>query len=112
MTNVFNIVRNIVLYKHKEIMKTLTLKPQHETSVIGQMIQLVSSINYHKNEIAPRLQDAELFERKEYEAMNNENIQSLSEMKAYIIENENVFNDLLSSYGLSVSVFINKFILN
>ena len=92
-------------------MKTLALKPQHETSVIGQMIQLASSINYHKNEIAPRLQDAEPFERKEYEAMNNENIQSLSEMKAYIIENESTFNNLLSSYGLSVSIFINKFIL-
>jgi len=92
-------------------MKTLALKPQHETSVIGQMIQLVSSINYHKNEIAPRLHEAELFERKEYEAMNNENIQSLSEMKAYIIENESTFNNLLFSYGLSVSVFINKFIL-
>ena len=92
-------------------MKTLALKPQHETSVIGQMIQLASSINYHKNEIAPRLQDAVPFERKEYEAMNNENIQSLSEMKAYIIENESTFNNLLSSYGLSVSIFINKFIL-
>ena len=52
MTNVFNIVRNIVLYKHKEIMKTLSksnglkklLKVNGGNSKSAKAFQIVSEL--------------------------------------------------------------------
>jgi len=93
-------------------MATLTLKPQHEDSVIGQILSLKSQLNYHKHSIAPFTYEMEKWEIKEYEAINSDNYYKLEELKQYIISNEACFNELLSSYNMSVAIFVNKYILN
>lgn len=95
-------------------MKTLTLKPQHETTVIGQMLSLKSAIEYHKKEIAPNLHEVATWEKKEYNAVNADNIAELERLKAIIIADKPTFNQFLQQYqsGLCVALFINKYILN
>lgn len=95
-------------------MKTLNLKPQHETTVIGQMLYLKCAIEYHKNEIAPNLYQVEAWEQKEYNAVNSQNVAELDRLKQVIIADESTFNHFLQQYqsGLSVALFINKYILN
>lgn len=93
-------------------MKTLILKPQHETTSIGLMLQYKSAIEYHNKNIAPRFNEMEKWEQKEYKKNLIDYTNSLEDNKKYIIENESFFNELLSQYNLSVSIFINKYILN
>lgn len=93
-------------------MKTLVLKPQHETSVIGQLLSLKSQINHHNQNIAPFYYNMIACEVKEYTAVNGENEAMFADLKKYLIGNEAVFNALLSQYNLSTSVFVNKYLLN
>lgn len=92
-------------------MKNLILKPQHEDSVIGQLLALKSQLDYHKNEIAPKYYEMEKWEQKEYLSVDNDNQLQFDNLKNHIIENQCVFNALLNSYNLSVAVFVNKFLL-
>jgi hypothetical protein len=92
-------------------MITLTLKPQHQDSVIGQLLSLKSKLDYHKNEIAPNLYQLKDWEKKEYATVDYDNQLEFDCLKQYIIENQGVFNSLLNSYNLSVAIFVNKFLL-
>lgn len=95
-------------------MKTLTLKPQHETTIIGQMLQLKRSIQYHKENIAPNLHEVAKWEQKEYLAVDADNQAELERLKQIIISDKPTFNQFLSQYqsGLCVAMFVNKYILN
>jgi hypothetical protein len=94
-------------------MKTMIIKPQHETTVIGQMLSLKSQIDYHKKEIAPNLYQVEEWEQKEYLAVNAANKLELERLKQVIIEDKPTFNNFFQQYssGLCVAIFINKYIL-
>ncbi|MGF7082975.1 hypothetical protein [Mucilaginibacter sp. UYCu711] len=95
-------------------MKTLKLKPEHETSVIGQILSLKSQLDYHKNNIAPFFHEMEKWEQKEYSAVNADNEVELERLKQHIIANTPTFNQFLQQYqsGLCVPMFVNIYILN
>lgn len=95
-------------------MKTLTLNPQHETTVIGQILSLKSAIAYHKNNIAPFLHEVAAWEQKEYLAVNADNETELERLKQIIIADKPTFNQFLQQYqsGLCVAMFVNIYILN
>lgn len=88
------------------------LKPQHQDSVIGQMLGLKAQITYHNDNIVPFYNEMKVWEKKEYDNVNNNNINKLAELKQYTIENESLFNLILIDYNMSVAIFINKYILN
>lgn len=100
--------------KEATAMKTLILKPQHETTVIGQMLSLKSQVEYHKNSIAPFLYQVAAWEQKEYLSVNADNENELERLKQIIIADKPTFNAFLQQYqsGLCVSLFVNKYILN
>jgi|GEM_PF-4129110 len=93
-------------------MKRDNLKPQHQDTVIGQMLDLKAQINYHNDSIVPFYSELQVWEKKEYESVNNDNINKLAALEQYIIENESLFNLILIDYNMSVAIFINKHILN
>ncbi len=99
--------------KTKREMGTLILKPQHKTTVIGQMLSLKSQIEYHKKEIAPNLYQLDKWEEKEYLKVNSDNIAELERLKKIIIADKPTFTNFLQKYssGLCVAIFINKYIL-
>lgn len=95
-------------------MKTLTLKPQHETTVIGKMLSLKSQIEYHKKNTAPFYHEMEKWEMKEYQSVLSDNETELERLKQIIIADKQTFNQFLSQYqsGLCVAMFVNIYILN
>ena len=93
-------------------MNTIKLNAKHQDSVIGQILELKNQITYHTENIAPFYSEMQAWEAKEYKSVYDENISRLSELKNMLIENESIFNEILSSYNLTVAVFINKYILN
>lgn len=95
-------------------MKTLTLKPQHETTVIGQMLSLKSQIEYHNKNIAPFYHEMGKWEMKEYQSVLSDNETELERLKQIIISDKPTFNQFLQQYqsGLCVAMFINIYILN
>lgn len=95
-------------------MKKLTLKPQHETSVIGQMLSLKSQIDYHKKNTAPFYHEMDKWEMKEYAGVLADNEAELERLKQVIIADKATFNQFLSQYqsGLCVAMFVNTYILN
>lgn len=90
-------------------MKAENLKPQHQTSAIGQLLELKAQVVYHELNIAPFYSEMEAWEKKEYAGVYAKNIDALNQLKKHVIENESLFNDILNSYGLSVSVFLSKY---
>lgn len=92
-------------------METLSLKPQHQSSVIGQLLELKSQLQFHKTEIAPKFYQMEKWEQKEYIKVDSDNQNEFDTLKSYLIVNESIFNDILNHYNLSVAVFVNKFLL-
>lgn len=93
-------------------MKTLALKPQHQDSVIGQILGLKAQLEYHKHNIAPFTYEMEKWEAKEYQAVHEDNLSQFNDLRNHIISNEAVFNLLLCDYNLSVAIFINLFVNN
>jgi len=89
-------------------MKSSDLKPQHQTNVIGQILDLCDSNVYVKECLS---QDMEAWERKEYESILNENIDTLKKLKDYILIHKEGFEEILSQYKLSVAVFINQSVM-
>jgi hypothetical protein len=92
-------------------METLKLEEKHYGNVIDQMLKLKSRINYHITEIVPNLSSMYSYEEKEYIVIYNSCLAELKFLKNLIIEHEAIFNEILTCYNLSVSVFINKYIL-
>lgn len=91
-------------------MTTLKLQPKHEDTVIAKMLSLKSQINYHIENVAPFYSEMEKYEAKEYKEIYSENVTELNEKKQYILENEMLFNNILSLYGLTVTIFLVRFI--
>lgn len=87
-------------------MKIEQLKPQHQDSVIGVMISLNCQMMHYKSEILPYINDMAAWEAKEYVLINDSNAKQFDDCKAHIIENESIFNEMLSSYNLSVATFV------
>ncbi|MDB5288549.1 MAG: hypothetical protein JWR05_3498 [Mucilaginibacter sp.] len=92
-------------------METLALKPQHETTVIGQLLSLKSQLVYHAKNTAPFYNEMAIWEMKEYKAVNEDNEVEFLRLKNILISNQSTFNVLLSEYGHSVAVFVNKYLL-
>lgn len=78
------------------------LKPQHQSSVIGQILEAKSQIVYMEANTLPFLDQMEAWESKEYSSI-------YSDLKSYISENQSHFNLLLNQYssGLCVPLFMN-----
>lgn len=93
-------------------MTTLTLKAKHEDTLVGQYLNLVSQVNYHNANIAPFYSEMEKWEMKEYVAVNNDNLEAIENCKKAMMQNEAIFNNLLSEYNLSVVIFIAKYAQN
>ena len=91
-------------------MQTLQLRPQHQDSVIGQMLKAKAAVNYYNAEILPNYKDMDAWEVNEYEVTNNANVAELERLEKYIIEHESLFNELLFEYGYTVTTFLAKFI--
>jgi len=93
-------------------MEKLNLKPQHEDTVIGKLINLKSLLDEHKNNVKPLLSKMENWEKKESLQIYNDIKNEISELKNVITENESVFNSILGDYNLTVTMFLYKHIIN
>lgn len=91
-------------------METLKLKPAHVDTVIGKLIDFKKAIDYHLEYIKPRYSKMEPWERKEYEKVFQYDLEELKHLKFYLMDNEPLFNKMLSEYNLSVAVFIAKYL--
>jgi hypothetical protein len=91
---------------------TLKLKPQHQDSVIGQILKAKAAVNYFNTEILPHYKEMDVWEANEYEVVNQKNLAELERLEKYIINHEALFNDLLCEYDLTVTIFLAKYIKN
>lgn len=90
----------------------MTLLAKHQDTLLGQYLELVAQVNYHNTNIDPFYSDMENWEMKEYVAVNNDNLEAIENCKKSMMQNEAIFNELLSEYNLSVAVFISKYSQN
>ena len=91
-------------------MQTLQLKPQHQDSVIGQILKMKALTEYYYNQVAPNISKMQNWEQKEYMSAHSANVAELERLEKYIIEHEALFNELLFEYGYTVTTFLAKFI--
>lgn len=91
-------------------MKTLQLTPQDQNNVIGKSLELKRSIEYITNDVKPHFEQMESWEVKEYKNVLENDSNELEQNKAYMMENQSVFNNVLSKYDLTVVTFISKFL--
>ena len=91
-------------------MKTLQLTPQDQNNLIGKSLELKRSIEYITNEVKPHFEQMESWEVKEFKSVLENDSKELDETKAYMMENQSVFNELLLKYDLTVVTFISKFL--
>jgi hypothetical protein len=91
---------------------TLQLKPQHQDSVIGQILKMKALVDYYYNKVAPNVSKMQNWKAKEYIDANSANLTELERMKNYIKQHEALFNGLLCEYDLTVTVFLAKYIKN
>ncbi len=87
-------------------MKLLKLKPQHEDTIIAKYLTLLNSVNHNKLNIEPYYNNMELWQQKEYIEVNNENLKQLEIFKQIMINNQSIFNDILSHYNITVTLFL------
>ena len=94
-------------------MKTLNtikdLTPLHQDSLLWNLMELVEKINYIHNEVLSHRDELEEWEAKEYDGVLSDHYATLEGTRDHIRDNESVFNEMLSTYGLTVTTFINKF---
>jgi len=86
----------------------MKLKPEHQDTVLGTFLSVESQIRYHEKNIIPFYAGMEDWERNEYQEVYKSNVEQLEAMAVYMMQNEALFNDLLSDYGLTVVLFIAK----
>lgn len=86
----------------------ITLQPKHQDSILGQLLELKKSIDYHTAEIKPHLETMEKWEKKEYLEVHEGNVASFNNLKNYLNDEESTFNTILSEYNLTVEEFINN----
>lgn len=75
-------------------------------SVLGEFIEVSSSVKYYNKYTAPFLATMEEWERKEYIEVNKEKLLRYNELDKYLFSNESVFNDILTPYNMSLTEFI------
>ncbi len=91
-------------------MQTLQLKPQHQGSVIDQILKMKALTEYYYNQVAPNISKMQKWEAKEYMSAHSENVAELERLEKYIIEHEMLFNAILFEYHYTVVTFLAKFI--
>ena len=87
-------------------MASLNLKPQHQDSALQTIMNLARSIKHFELFIFPKYSEMTDSERKESSAINEENVLAFESKKKYILENQSIFNELLSEYKISVTIFL------
>jgi hypothetical protein len=86
----------------------MKLKPEHQDTVIGTFLSVERQIKYHIKNTLPFYAEMEEWDRKEYQEIYKSNIEQSEAMAVYMMQNESIFNKLLSDYGLTVILFIAK----
>ncbi len=92
-------------------MKTLNFQPIHQDSVACKAMELKSKIEYTKNYLKNYSLDMADFQIKEYKELIKEDSEQLQQYIVELKNNESVFNQFLYLYGLTVTVFIAKYLL-
>ena len=59
-----------------------------------------------KEKIEPYLFTSDAWEQKEHEQVYNNNLNKVKECISYMMDNESIFNDLLSTYNITVVTFV------
>jgi len=77
-----------------------------QDSLLGKYSELVKQINYHNTLIAPFFSEMTAWEAREYKRVNEEYLYEIEECKAAIMENEAIFNELLSSRNITVAEYL------
>jgi len=89
-------------------MKNLQLKEKHQNTVIAKTLKIKKQIDYYNSNISPKLNDLEQWMKKEY-VKNHENVKKEYEnLKEYILDNEELFNEILNEYNINVVSFFNS----
>lgn len=88
----------------------LNLIPAHKGTIIDSAISAKNAIEYHEKNIAPFYSEMQNWERKEYERVNAKNMEILNKAKNDMLDLEWCFNDMLSEYKITVTIFIAKYL--
>ncbi len=86
----------------------MTTAAKIHDSLLGKYSELVNKINYHNTSIAPFFSEMAAWEVKEYSDINEENLTEINFVKGAIMENEAIFNELLSDQNITVAEFLNN----
>ena len=88
-------------------MEQIKLLPSHEDTMIGRMLRdlkYLSGIQERLNHT-----DLNIWERKEWEQIKTASTHDLKAAIDHIKINESFFNEILSLYNLSVTIFLAKY---
>lgn len=85
---------------------SIQLKPQHQDSVIGRMIETKKMLKYYESTVIPEINELKEWEQKEYWSNYRDYQKQFEDYKQYIKEKEASFNLLLCQYNLSVATFV------
>ena len=90
----------------------IEIKEIHKDTLISKSIELKKQIDYYINNIQPKFDDLEDWQINEYKQVHKDNIEALNGHIIHMRANESVFNELLSCYGLIVTIFIRKHLID
>lgn len=82
----------------------------HSDTLPFQSLELKKQINYYNNQIKTHFDEMEDFEINEYVQCYKDNIILLKENKKTMMNNESVFNKLLSCYNITTTIFCTKYL--
>lgn len=90
-----------------KIMEQIKLLPSHEDTMIGRMLRDLSFLS--NIEVRLKGTDLENWERKEWEQIKTASTHDLKDAIEHIKINESFFNEILSLYKLSVTIFLVRY---
>lgn len=86
----------------------ITLTPQQEDSTIGHYIATMEAINYHNEDIKPKLDILSGSDTREYLQAYDMYKEDEAKHVKHMMKHQSVFNNLLSNHGLTVVTLIAK----
>ena len=89
-------------------MKIADLKPEHQDTLIGQLLTLKSRREYYLKNTMPFYSEMTKSEQKEYSELYDENESDIRILSECIMQNQSIFNHILSNYNLSCVTFLAK----
>ena len=92
-------------------METINFKENHLGTLPDLAIRLKNQIEFYKEYISPDFDDMEDWEINEYKQVHKQNIEQLTQYIKEMIDNETIFNALLSCYNISTTVFCRKYLI-